>query len=413
MRTKNMTGSGIQTMKLMYCLLVTFSVSSAIAAEPAWWSQQKRNCGLSPSLDYNTWVRMGSPCNRSASPYIVPAPPPGPTKEQLEQKDLAEASDDFVDKGNEYYKTGQWGQAIAYYNKALDYNPDNDDAKYNLKKAEEKIVGQQAQDNSQVAAIIHGIRNIQVPPPILPTEAAITFGQIAPEDHTSKNILLGTELGVAVVDVIGKIGGSPLNGTKLIFATGKTFVAAENGADVYLVRRNDTYEKALRYLKDDATRDDFTAIVRALKDHRPIPENASIDMARAAEAILDPKLGNNGKRIAWDAMFSPEARNAALTQVCIELEGEIIGQATKTMVARLMVARQPAFTEATEYLTKARVALQQVEDPAARDSLNEAVRLANNMIAKSYHTVHPGSSGMEHIESIFFKQQQEENRESK
>lgn len=37
------------------------------AAEPAWWTQQKRNCGLSPGLAYNTWVAQGSPCNSGGS----------------------------------------------------------------------------------------------------------------------------------------------------------------------------------------------------------------------------------------------------------------------------------------------------------------------------------------------------------
>ena len=35
----------------------------AFAAEPAWWTQQKAECGLSPSLAYNTWVAQGMPCN--------------------------------------------------------------------------------------------------------------------------------------------------------------------------------------------------------------------------------------------------------------------------------------------------------------------------------------------------------------
>ena len=76
--------------------------------------------------------------------YIVPSPPPGPTKDQLDQKDLAEASDDFVDKGNKLFKSSEWGQAVAYYRKALDYNPENEDATHNLKIAQEKIFAEQA-----------------------------------------------------------------------------------------------------------------------------------------------------------------------------------------------------------------------------------------------------------------------------
>lgn len=46
-----------------FSLLLSLSLV-AFAAEPAWWTQQKRECGLSPSLAYNTWVAQGMPCNR-------------------------------------------------------------------------------------------------------------------------------------------------------------------------------------------------------------------------------------------------------------------------------------------------------------------------------------------------------------
>jgi hypothetical protein len=46
-------------------------MSPVQAQEPAWWTQQKRDCGLSPSLAYNTWVAQGSPCNRGGD-----SPPP-------------------------------------------------------------------------------------------------------------------------------------------------------------------------------------------------------------------------------------------------------------------------------------------------------------------------------------------------
>jgi hypothetical protein len=37
-----------------------------MASEPAWWTQQKSNCGLPSSLDYNTWVAQGSPCGNTS-----------------------------------------------------------------------------------------------------------------------------------------------------------------------------------------------------------------------------------------------------------------------------------------------------------------------------------------------------------
>ena len=44
----------------------------ARAAEPAWWTQQKRQCGLPPSLAYNTWAAQGYPCGGAAQPAPDP-----------------------------------------------------------------------------------------------------------------------------------------------------------------------------------------------------------------------------------------------------------------------------------------------------------------------------------------------------
>jgi len=125
-------------MKLIFCLLVTLSVLSAAGqATPRGSLYCASNGRFYP--DEASFI---AGCEGGG----VVAPPPGPTKEELDQKDLAEAADDFVDKGNKFYKEGAWGQAIAYYKKALDYNPDNDDATYNIKKAQEKIAAEQTAD---------------------------------------------------------------------------------------------------------------------------------------------------------------------------------------------------------------------------------------------------------------------------
>jgi hypothetical protein len=43
-------------------LLLAFGCRLAMAQEPQWWTDQKRACGLSSSLDYQTWTQQGSPC---------------------------------------------------------------------------------------------------------------------------------------------------------------------------------------------------------------------------------------------------------------------------------------------------------------------------------------------------------------
>lgn len=46
-----------------FVLLFLAAPLPALAAEPAWWTQQKQQCGLSSGLAYNTWVAQGSQCN--------------------------------------------------------------------------------------------------------------------------------------------------------------------------------------------------------------------------------------------------------------------------------------------------------------------------------------------------------------
>lgn len=53
-------------MKRIIGLFIIFVLAfplASIAGEPAWWTQKKRECGLSSGLAYNTWESQGSPCN--------------------------------------------------------------------------------------------------------------------------------------------------------------------------------------------------------------------------------------------------------------------------------------------------------------------------------------------------------------
>jgi hypothetical protein len=255
-------------------------------------------------------------------------------------------------------------------------------------------------DQKKAARILAGIRKIKVPPPVLPEDALLSFGQLVP-DEKSKRIIEGAEFGVAIFDIAGKLENVSF-ANKILFSTGKTLIAAENGADVYIVKQNATYEKALAYLKDAKERQKFVEIVRDLREKKPLPEDASIDMARAAQAILDPELGNSGIHIAWDALLSPEARRAALTQACIELVGHAVGAASEAAVGRIVAARQPAFQEASDFLSHAGVALQTVKDPKAIESLNLAVKQANEMIAASYEVAEPaGKMAGDFTHSLF------------
>lgn len=271
------------------------------------------------------------------------------------------------------------------------------------------VVDSRSDRNQEAARILAGIHKIKVPPPVPPEDALLAFGQLVP-DEKSKRILEGSEKGVAIFEIAGTLGNVTLV-NKVLFSTGKTFIAAENGADVYIVKQNETYEKALAYLKNAKERQKFAALVRDVRENKPFPEDASIDMIRAAQAILDPKLGNSGMHIAWDAMLSPEARHAALTQACIELAGHAVGAASEAAVGRIVAAQQPAFQEASDFLTHARVALEHAQDPQAIESLNIAVKQANEMIAASYHVAEPAGKEAGHFGSSLFTQEAEKAAE--
>ena len=47
-------------------------------------------------------------------------------------------------------------------------------------------------------------------------------------------------------------------------------------------------------------------------------------MVKTARAITDPRLGNSGASIAWDAMASREALSAMFRKATIEIGSEVI-----------------------------------------------------------------------------------------
>jgi hypothetical protein len=238
--------------------------------------------------------------------------------------------------------------------------------------------------------------------------ASIDFSLAEGSDEKSKWILLGTDAGVIGLDLSGKLAGNALLGTKALLVTGKTFIAMEDTADLYLVRQNALYDQALKYLKVADTAPMFTAIVRALKEGRPLPENAHGDMIRAARAILDPRLGNSGQRLAWSAMWSPEAKRAGLTKACIELGGELFGEGVKGLSEDLKVAHEPAFQYASGSLKKAQDALAKTTDPARRASLQMVSEAANGVLERCYKAAAPASHAADHAASLFAKEADEQ-----
>ena len=104
------------------------------------------------------------------APVTAPSQPPPPTQEQLNQqrdaKDLDEAAQDDIDKGDDAYKAGDYAGAVKYFTHALSYEPDSDVAQENLRLAQLHL--------NQVAAAAAAARQltaIQEPAPSPDIEA--------------------------------------------------------------------------------------------------------------------------------------------------------------------------------------------------------------------------------------------------
>jgi tetratricopeptide (TPR) repeat protein len=99
----------------------TIAMASQVhAGEPAWWTAQKRECGV--SMPYNTWLAMGSPCGVQVPPYV---PPVDPTIAQAAQANA---------HGVEAWNMKDWASAIAYFQQALATHP-TDEYRKNLNDA--------------------------------------------------------------------------------------------------------------------------------------------------------------------------------------------------------------------------------------------------------------------------------------
>ena len=251
--------------------------------------------------------------------------------------------------------------------------------------------------NPQIARIARGLDSIQVPPPLTADEASVYFR--CPSAEEQEKILLGPEAGVAAVEfeLLRLTGKTFTVLPRVLFVTGKTFIAMEDGADIYLVKQDRLYESALRLLKDKRRAPLFSATVNALYHGRPPPADAPPDMIPIARAILDHRLGNTGMRIAWSAMWSPEAKSAALSRACIELGGELLGEGVEGTVEGLMAARDPAFKGGLEALESAEAALRRTKDPAERAALEKVIAHADTILVRTYRA---GANAMGNVDSL-------------
>jgi hypothetical protein len=224
----------------------------------------------------------------------------------------------------------------------------------------------------QLRAISGKIRQIHVPVP------EITY-DIQPLDKKSEDMLRGVGYGVAffkgaipaAARLFGKYAEDVAVGAKkadpwisVVLITGKTIIAAEDAADVYITRENDALDKALQFLKNNRRpepeiRTEFAYLMGELRKNPHLVDRGQYPdgMFEAAKAIVDSSRKST-TRILWmdehlppavsnflqskmdkynpippdvrddlkRALMSPEVRLAAIDTLVKETSAELIGR---------------------------------------------------------------------------------------
>ena len=141
----------IKMNKALWAIIAVSCLASApaVAAEPSWWTQQKRNCGLPASLSYNSW---DGTCNSSSSGGGSSGAYNGPNLWNILRSFSGPSGADITEQqartaneqGVQAYKKSDWASAIALFKQALQSYPNDPTYRQNLINAENNLANQQA-----------------------------------------------------------------------------------------------------------------------------------------------------------------------------------------------------------------------------------------------------------------------------
>lgn len=242
--------------------------------------------------------------------------------------------------------------------------------------------------NPQIYRIAKSLDSVHVPPPIPSTDASINWSAVA--EQTSK---MGdaVDYGMLALDVFGKIG-SKHAAFKLIVIGSKTLIAGEDGALLFATRQNETYEKALKYLKDPGTSKTFAYMVRDLQEKGTASLSSDPEMLKAAKAIASPSVGKAHK-LVLDAFLSPEARTAMLKKACFEIGAEyLLPHVTEAPLAKVVkdLNGRKAIFDAVRFERNKAVSMMKGASRADQYEINRVIAHANKQLERTYRTEQAG-----------------------
>lgn len=348
-------------------------------------------CHKGPYKTYQSAVDHTCAVHNYLCGPAVPAytgPSPEELKRKREQKDLREASDDAVDKGVDCYNKRDWVGAIRWFRESLEYDQDNDDASYNLKRAienakrdEEELKRKAIVEKMEVVTppdplssmdekrrkYMKEADNIVVPPPSWESMIAMQAEQVRVGHKKEKYLLIGVNTFVTAFDIVSSTpatsGGKVLKEAfKILVVGAKATIAAQQEADIVVFTKNATYERMLMILKDPKQGPQLVSIMKLLNENKPLPAGTNDELVRLIKACKQPTQGNSSVHLAMNAMLSNEAKAAFMQTVNMELI-ERVSAVVRGAVGTAVQNRFKALREVNEKITMGQGYLKEETNP--------------------------------------------------
>lgn len=251
--------------------------------------------------------------------------------------------------------------------------------------------------NPQISRIATNLNKITVPPlPAYVSKAWYEF--LRPATEKSKSIMFGVDCALLAWDIAGHIGKGAASSYTVTLIAGKTIIAGAEGGLVFMTEKNDTYERALNFLKESKTAKQFSQMVWELKEKGAISkqsfqmvgelrEKGTIsareykDMIEAAKTVADEK---NSRRLFWDAMLSSDALAAMANEAMMEI-GTTLFLDGSTSIGSDLVKRKAIFKSIRLERNLAVSKLRNTKIPAEIEDLKRVIAHANKQLSLLFH----------------------------
>jgi hypothetical protein len=378
-------------MRRFLLLIGIIATSSSYAQIPATVSYYCSFCNKGPYKTYAAAAAHTCSVHNYLCAPAVPAytgPSPEELKRKREEKDLREASDDAVDKGVDCYNKRDWTCAIRWFREALEYDPDNGDASYNLNKAidnakrdEQELIKKAIIEktdqvappdpyrnlNEQCRKYMKEADNIVVPPPSWESMIATQAEQVRIGHKKENYLLVGANTFVTAFDIVSSTpatsGGKVLKEAfKILVVGAKATIAAQQEADIVVFTKNATYERMLLLLKDPKQGPQVVSVMKLFNENKPIPANLNPEIVRLVKACRQPDQGSSSVHLAMNALLSKEAKAAFFQTVNMELMDRVSGK-LRDVVGTTVQNRFKALREVNEKITEGQDFLKKETDP--------------------------------------------------